>query len=399
MKRMSKITDGLVGQPMFNLLARAHDMESAGRRIHHFEIGDSYFRAHQHILDATKQGLDQDRTHYVDSSGISELKEAICDHTAKTLGFCPDADQVLVMPANSVIDSVFRCLVDPGEEVLFPDPGFSTYLAVTNYTGIKRVGYPLLDSNAFQLDVADLAARISPRTRLLVLNSPNNPTGSVVGEEDVRRVAELAEREDLYLLSDEIYSQVLYEQQRHFSPAGFDRCRERTIILNGFAKNYAMPGWRLGYAIGPKPVIRKMGILFQTIFSCLPAFIQQGGIAALTGDQDCVRERIWRYEVLRDLMVEKVNSLPGVSCVTPQGACYVFPNISGTGMTSQEFADFALEQAGVAVLPGDCFGPFGEGHVRLCFTQSVETIELALEKVRTALTKRAVRSNYEVSVG
>jgi len=194
MKRMSKITDGLVGQPMFNLLARAHDMESAGRRIHHFEIGDSYFRAHQHILDATKQGLDQDRTHYVDSSGISELKEAICDHTAKTLGFCPDADQVLVMPANSVIDSVFRCLVDPGDEVLVPDPGFSTYLAVTNYTGIKRVGYPLLDSNAFQLDVADLAARISPRTRLLVLNSPNNPTGSVVGEEDVRRVAELAER-------------------------------------------------------------------------------------------------------------------------------------------------------------------------------------------------------------
>ena len=244
-----------------------------------------------------------------------------------------------------------------------------------------------------------MAARSSPRPRLLVLNSPNSPTGSVGGEEDVRRVAELAAREDLYLLSDEIYSQVLYEQQRHFSPAVFDRCRERTIILNGFAKNYSMPGWRLGYAIGPKPVIRKMGILFQTIFSCLPPFIQQGGIAALTGDQDCVRERIWRYEVLRDLMVEKLNSLPGVSCAAPQGACYVFPNISRTGMSSEEFADFALEQAGVAVLPGNCFGRFGEGHVRFCFTQSAETIELALEKMKTALTKRAVRSDYEVFVG
>lgn len=398
MRQLSKMTDGLIGQPMFKLLSRVKELEDSGQRIFHFEIGDSNFRAHQHIIDATKAALDQDMTHYVDSSGIVELREAICDHCAETLGFRPDMEQVLVMPANGIIDSVLRCVADPGDDCLYPDPGFSTYIAVSNYTAINKVGYPLLDQNDFHADVQDMAMRITPRTRLLISNSPNNPTGAVASQEEIEQIYALGESRDLYLLSDEIYSQVLYEGAQHHSPAVFDQCRERTIILNGFAKNYSMPGWRLGYAIGPVEVIRKMGILFQTMFSCVPAFVQAAGVEALKGDQAPVRERIWRYEVLRNHIVEKLNSIPGISCVVPEGACYVFPNISGTGMSSAEFADFALDQAGVALLPGTCFGEYGEGHVRMCFTRSVDTIELACEKLKAAVMKRAGRY-HEVFAG
>ncbi len=399
MRDLARITDGLIGQPMFKLLTKVRNMERSGQKVYHFEIGDSDYPAYSHIVEATKRALDQDKTHYVESSGIAELKEAIRDHTVKTHGFRPDGDQILVMPSNAIIDCAFRCVVDPGYEVLYPDPGFSTYIAVTNYTGIQRVGYPLLEKNDFRLHVSDIATRINTKTRLVVLNSPNNPTGSVATQEEIMRLADLVQQEDLYLLSDEIYSQVLYDDATHFSPAVYDQCQERTIILNGFAKNYSMPGWRLGYAIGPKAVIEKMGVLFQTMYSCLPAFVQYGGIAALTGDQKCVNERIYHYETLRDLIVDKLNSLPGVSCVPPQGACYVFPNITGTGMSCEEFADFALEQAQVALLPGTCFGPYGEGHVRLCFTRSVDTIELSMEKLRVALTRQFKRSDYEVFVG
>ncbi len=398
MRKLSRISDGLIGQPMFKLLTRAGELERAGRRVYHFEIGDSDFRAHQHLIDATKQALDEDQTHYVSSQGILELRQAICDHTLDTLGFRPDPAQVLVMPSNAIIDVCLRVVANPGDEVIYPDPGFSTYLAVTNYSGIRKVGYPLREINNFQAEASDIAECVTERTRLIIFNSPNNPTGSVTPRADVEQIAELAAREDLYLLSDEIYSQITYGDAEHTSPAPLDQCRERTILLNGFAKNYAMPGWRLGYAIGPKPVIRKMTILFETMYSCLPPFIQAAGLAALQGDQAPIRERLWRYDMLRHLMVEKLNEIPGVTCELPAGACYVFPNITGTGMTSSQFADFALEQAGVALLPGTCFGTYGEGYVRLCYTRSPETIELGCERLKAAL-KKCARMPHEVTIG
>lgn len=398
MRRLSRISDGLIGQPMFKLLARAKELEEAGQRIYHFEIGDSDFRAHQHLIDATKRALDADMTHYVPSRGIAELREAICDHTLESLGFRPDPDQVLVMPSNAIIDVCMRVIADPGDEVIYPDPGFSTYIAVTNYTGIRKVGYPLREINYFRTDTSDIAERITDRTRLVIVNSPNNPTGAVTPHQEVERIADLVACEDLYLLSDEIYSQITYGDTEHVSPAQADHCRKRTIILNGFAKNYAMPGWRLGYAIGPKPVIRKMNILFETMYSCLPPFIQAAGIEALRGDQAPIKERIWRYDMLRQLMVEKLNEIPGVTCSLPEGACYVFPNITGTGMSSEQFSLFALEQAGLALLPGTCFGENGEGYVRLCYTRSPETIEMACERLKAALTKSVV-SRQEIVVG
>jgi aspartate/methionine/tyrosine aminotransferase len=317
------------------------------------------------------------------------LREAVCDYTEESLGFRPDIEQVLIMPANSIIDFVMRCVANPGEEVIYPDPGFSTYIAVTNYTGIKKVGVPLRQENAFHIEAEEIRRRITDRTRLVIVNSPQNPTGAVLTEKETEDIALLAEEKDLYLLSDEIYSKVIYDRVHH-SPGFYDKCLERTIILNGFAKNYSMPGWRLGYAIGSKQVIKRMGILFQTIYSCMPPFIQYGGISALMGNQEVIEGRIRQYEKLRNLIVEKLNEIPGVSCLVPEGACYAFPNISRTGMSSVEFADFVLEKAGVALLPGTCFGEYGEGYVRLCYTRRPEVIVEGCEKIKRALAGKDV---------
>lgn len=393
MKQLSKITDGLIGQPMFKLLTKVNALEKTGKRIFHFEIGDTDFRAYQHIIEATKKALDDDKTHYVDSMGIPELREAVCEYTKVSLDLKPGIDQVLVLPSNSIIDFVMRCVANPGDEVIYPDPGFSTYIAVTNYTGIKKVGVPLREEGGFRMEPKEVKKQITDKTRLIIINSPHNPTGAVMNKEEIEEIALIAKENDVYLLSDEIYSRVIYGKI-HYSPGFADKCLERTIILNGFAKNYSMPGWRLGYAIGPVEVIRKMGILFQTIYSCAPPFIQYAGISALKGNQDVVEERIRQYKKLRDLIVQKLNEIPGVSCVVPDGACYVFPNIKGTGMSSAEFADFVLEKAGVALLPGTCFGEYGEGYVRLCYTRRPEVIEEACEAMKKALSEELNEVSY-----
>lgn len=340
MKQLSKITEGLIGQPMFKLLVKMQEKERAGEKIYHFEIGDSDFPAHPHIVVAVKKALDEDKTHYVDSTGIPEFKEVISHDIKNRLGFQPSHKQILVMPSNAIIDFVVRCVADPGDEIIYPDPGFSTYIAVTNYTGVKKVGVPLKESNKFHIELEEIEKRITNKTKLIILNSPSNPTGAVLDKEEISKIALIAQKHNLYLLSDEIYSKVVYDGRRHYSPSELDHCQERTIILDGFAKGYAMPGFRLGYAIGPELVIEKIGLLFQTIFSCFPPFIQYGGISALTENQHLVGQRIKVYQELRDLIYEKFNSMPGISCLKPEGAVYIFPNITKTGMTSQQFAEF-----------------------------------------------------------
>ena len=387
MRELSRICNGLVGQPMFNLLAKVDAMEMAGRKVLHFEIGDSEFEAHPHIVEATKKALDNYKTHYVNSMGILELREAICDHTEQSLGFRPDVNQILIMPANGIIDFVVRCVANPGEEFLCPDPGFSTYIAVASYTGVKKVGVLIREENAFRMEAREVAKRITDKTRLIIINSPSNPTGAVMEKEEIDGIAAIAKEKDVYLLSDEIYSRNIYGKI-HYSPAVTDKCRERTIILNGFSKGYAMPGWRLGYAIGPEVVIRKMGLLFETTYSCAPPFIQYAGIAALKGDQQVVEERIHQYKICRDLIVKGLNEIPGIYCPVPDGATYVFPSIKETGMTSVEFADFALEKAGVALLPGTCFGDQCEGYVRLAYARQLKTIEEACEKMKRIFAGR-----------
>ena len=382
--KFSLAAEKLTGSPMFKLLAKAQELEARGKKILHFEIGDTDFTPPAHIIEAAVSALRAGDTHYVNSSGLPELRDAICDFTAKELGFRPAQAQVVVAPAISVIYFIARGLVNPGEEVLVPDPGFASYLSAFDFIGVRGVGVPLLEKNEFRLNPDDVLSKITDKTRLIIINSPNNPTGAVMKKEEIETVAKIAAEKNIYLLTDETYGKMTYDYP-HYSPAVFDGCRRNTIILNSFSKVYAMAGFRLGWAISPPAIAEKMGLMIQTVFSAVPPFIQRAGITAITGDQSQILAMLDTYKKRRDAIVAGLNSLPGIRCVMPQGAFYAFPNITGTGMTSSEFANFALEKAGVALLPGTNFGEHGEGYARLSYATPVENINEAVERLREAL--------------
>jgi len=385
MRTLSKLTQGLIGQPMLEILTTVTSMENAGQKVFRFEVGDSDFDAHPDIVAATQSALAAGHTRYVNSLGIEPLRQSIRKYIGQGWGFTPDLEQIAVMPSNSIIDFVIRCVADPGDEVLFSDPGFPSYYAATHYLGVRDVRVPVHESNRFQMNPADLEARISDKTRLIIINSPQNPTGSVMTRDECAQIAAIAKKHDLWLLSDEMYSENLYDGEIHHSPSAFDQCRERTIILHGFSKGFSMSGWRLGYAVGPADLIAKMGLMFQTVYTCVPPFIQYAGITALEADRTLMKARMEKYRQLRDIMVGALNDIPGVSCPTPKGAIYTFPNIRGTGLSSQAFAKTVLEKAGVATVPGTCFGPGGEGYVRLCYLREETIIHEACERMKQAL--------------
>lgn len=374
---------------MFRLLDKVQQLERSGKRILHFEIGEPDFDTPPHITQAAIESLHRNETHYTSSMGTFELREAICQTTKKSRNIDIDISQVLVTPgANSIIYFAIRCLVNPGEEVIIPDPGFPTYLSALNACGAIPVAVPLKEENCFRMQPQDLEKKIGKNTRLIILNSPNNPTGGVNTADEIRSIAEIAKKHDIYLISDEIYARMIFnEDHRFLSPAYLDSCNERTIILNGFSKAFAMTGWRLGAAIGPTEVISKMGLLLQTIVSCVPQFVQRAGIAAINGNQEPVKDMMREYKRRRDILVEGLNSIPNISCLLPEGAIYLFANIKKTGLTSQDFCDTMLEEAGVALLPGSNFGQFGEGYVRMCYVNSVENSLEAIEKMKQVLAK------------
>lgn len=384
MKHLTSNSQRLTGQPMFQVLARVKELQAQGKDIIRFEIGDSTLGVLDHVVQATKKALDAGYTQYVSSQGTMELRKAICDHTEKTLGWRPREAQVVIMPANAVIDTVIRCAVEPGEKVVAPDPGFPTYRAVANYYGVDMVGYRQRENNGFYVAAEDIRQLVDRNTRLLILNSPNNPTGMIMKAEAVEEVYKIADKEDMYLLSDEVYSKLVYEGQ-HVSPSIYDRCEERTIILNGFSKGYAMSGWRLGYAIGPEDFISKMALMFETIYSCVPPFVQMAGISALTEGRVALNAYHARLRGARDVMVEELNKLPGVKCAPPAGAIYAFADITGTGYSSEVFVRKMLEEAGVAVLPGTNFGHWGEGYVRMCFARPDSEIREGCARMQRVL--------------
>ena len=390
MKHLSLAAYNVEGQPMFKLLDKVQQLERSGRQILHFELGEPNFDTPSNIIEAACRALKSGETHYTSSMGLYAFREAVQQTTELSRGFKPDIDQILVTPgANAIIYLAISCLVNPGEEVIVPDPGFPTYFSAIKYCGAVPVTVPLYESNKFRMDPDDLRKRITSKTRLIILNSPSNPTGAVMTPEEIDEVARIAEEHDIYLVSDEIYARMVFDGENRFhTPARLDKCRERTIIINGFSKAFAMTGWRLGVAIGPKEVIEKMGLVVQTIVSCVPSFIQFAGIEAIKGDQTRIVEMMDEYRQRRDVLVEGLNNIPPIKCVTPEGALYAFPNISGTGMSSEEFADFALEKAGVALLPGNNFGLSGEGYVRLCYVNTLENIKLAVEKLAHAIKGR-----------
>lgn len=387
MKKLSKAAYQIEGQPMFKVLAHVLDLEKQGKNIIHFEIGDPDYDTPLNIKEAACTAIMNGETHYTGSSGILDMRLAVCNTTELSRGFRPKIEQVLVTPgANIIIYYAIRCLVDPGEEVIIPDPGFPTYLSAIKFCGAKPVCVPLREENEFRMNPDDIRKSITDKTRLIIINSPQNPTGAIMTPEELNDIYDIAEEHDIYLYCDEVYARMVYEEKnRFYSPSGRDRCLNRTIVANGFSKAFAMTGWRLGCAIGPEIVIEKMGLLLQTTSSCVSPFIQRAGIEAIRGSQDAVKGMMKEYKERRDLLVNGLNELPGVKCLSPGGAFYVFPNITKTGMDDGTFAKRMLEDAGVALLPGSNFGDNGKGFVRLCYANSKENIRDGLARMRSVL--------------
>jgi aspartate/methionine/tyrosine aminotransferase len=389
MKSLSKAAEKLEGQRMFQILAKTQELERNGKSIIHFEIGDPNFNTPKYVVDAALEALRKGDTHYTSSKGLYHLLKTAAEVTFRSRNFTPDLSQLLVTPgANYQIRLTLGCAVNPGEEVIIPDPSFVSYRSLINYMGAIPVSVPLYEENEFRLNPEDIKRAISDKTRMIIINSPNNPTGSVMKESELEEVFNIAVEADVYLLSDEVYSRQIYkEAETEFcSLSKYDHCKERTIIVNGFSKSFAMTGWRLGVVTGPSDLIEKMQLLLESELSCVSPFIQRAGIEALIGDQSETFKMIEEYKKRRDLIVDGLNSIQNISCVKPGGAFYAFPNIKKLGVTDGEFADFLLEKAGVAVCPGSFFGEYGKGYIRLCYANSsIEDIDRGIGRMRQAL--------------
>jgi aspartate/methionine/tyrosine aminotransferase len=340
-------------------------------------------------VEAGVKALRDGHTGYTPAPGLVELREAIAEHVSRTVGLETVPDEVVVTPgAKPVMFFAFLAFVEPGDEVVYPNPGFPIYESMLDFVGARRVPLVLRAEDGFRVDVDELERLVTPRTRLLILNSPGNPTGAAVDPADLPRIAEICRRHDVTVLSDEIYSRILFEG-RHASIATVDGMRERTILLDGFSKTYAMTGWRLGYGVMPKACAARFSQLMVNSASCTANFVQRAGIAALRGPQDAVTRMVEEFRRRRDVIVSGLNAIPGFECTTPDGAFYAFPSIAGTGLRSQELADRLLAEAGVACLSGTCFGEHGEGFLRFSFANGVENILDALERIRGVLAAGA----------
>ena len=366
----------------FAVSARARALEAEGRPMIHLQIGEPDFDTPAHVRDAAKRALDDGATHYAPFPGIPELRKAIADDVTRRKGFPADPSQVFVtVGGKGVMLYAILGLIDPGDEVIVPDPGYPIYESLTRFVGAKAVPIPIRMENDFRLDVEELARLITPRTRLLIINSPANPTGGVLTQADLDRIAELAQEHDLWVMTDEIYGRILYDGAEHISIASLPGMADRTIVLDGFSKTFAMTGWRLGYAVVPDPLKEVYGELVINTISCAPTFAQVGAVAALTGPQDDVEAMVVEFNARRDLVVEGLNEINGIRCATPLGAFYAFPDISGTGLTGAEFAERLLTEADVCVLAGTAFGGVGTEHIRISYANSRENLTEALNRI------------------
>ncbi|GAB2650367.1 pyridoxal phosphate-dependent aminotransferase [Kribbella swartbergensis] len=362
----------------FEVLAKAKALEASGREIVHLEIGEPDFDTPAHVAAAAQQALDKGHTHYVPAPGIPELRTAVADFLERTDRLRTTPDRVLITPgAKPIMFFTIMALCEEGDEVLYPDPGFPMYASIASFAGATPVPVPLREENGFVIDPEELASLVTDRTKLLILNSPHNPCGSASTPEQLEAIAEIANRHDLVVLSDEVYWALRYDGEHH-SVLDVDGMAERTILLDGWSKTFAMTGWRLGFGVFPQPLIEPITRLVINSVSCTSAFSQHAAIAALEGPWDDVDTMLAAFRERREVIVSGLNDIPGVSCVEPGGAFYAFPNISELGMSAATLADRLLEEAGVACLPGTAFGAYGEGHLRFSYANSVENIQRAL---------------------
>jgi aspartate/methionine/tyrosine aminotransferase len=384
--------DRIGTETAFEAAARARALEATGRSVIHLEIGEPDFDTPDNIREAAKRALDRGATHYTPTVGIPELRAAIAADATARKGFAVTPDRVVVVPGGKpVMFFAILALVDEGDEVIYPDPGFPIYESMASYVGGKAVPCPIRQENGFRLDPDELAALVTPRTRLVILNSPANPTGGVSTRDDLERIAAVARRYDFTILADEIYGRILYEGE-HVSIASLSGLAERTIVLDGFSKTYAMTGWRLGYAILPEPLVTPFSRLIVNSVSCTNAATQWAGVEALTGPQSSVDQMVAEFKARRNLIVDGLNAIPGITCLRPSGSFYVFPDISATGLTGDELADRLLNEGGVSALAGTAFGQVGQYHLRFSYANSRENITEALRRTREVVEPLALRA-------
>jgi aspartate/methionine/tyrosine aminotransferase len=366
----------------FEVLARAKALERQGKQIVHLEIGEPDFDTPAHIKEAAKRALDAGATHYGPSAGLPELREAIARHVSATRGVPVAPEQVVVTPgAKPIMFFTIMALVGRGDEVIYPNPGFPIYESVINFVGGTPVPIPLRESSEFGFDLELFETSVSSRTKLIIINSPQNPTGGVLDRAQIERIAAIARRHQVPVLTDEIYRQFLYEGE-FVSILQVPDLHRQTILLDGFSKSYAMTGWRLGYGVFPPELVEHITRLMVNSASCTASFVQLAGIAALEGEQAAVGRMVAEFRRRRDILVDGLNKLPGVQCLRPRGAFYVFPNITGTGRSSTDVADRLLSEAGVAALSGAAFGAHGEGYLRFSYANSEANLRTALERMR-----------------
>jgi aspartate aminotransferase len=387
---LAKRMERLGTETAFSVLAKAKALEAQGREIIHLEIGEPDFDTPSHIVEAGCRALRDGHTHYTPTAGIPELREAIADDVARSRGIEVDPAQVVVTPGGKpIMFFAILALVEGGDEVLVPNPSFPIYESMVNFVGARPIFVPLRQENEFRFDLDELRAGLSERTKLVILNSPANPTGGVLTPEDIAGIADiLRERPGVFVLSDEIYSRMLYDSPfaSIASEPGLGP-DDRTIILDGFSKTYAMTGWRLGYGVMPIPLAEHVAKLQVNSNSCTNAATQHAGLEALAGPQDGVDAMLAEFRARRDLIVAGLNELPGVDCITPRGAFYAFPRITDTGYAADVLADLLLEEAGVACLAGTAFGQYGEGHLRFSYANSRENIMKAIDRMGDVLAK------------
>jgi aspartate/methionine/tyrosine aminotransferase len=369
----------------FNVLAKAKALEAQGKDIIHLEIGQPDFKTPDHICEAAFKAMQEGYTGYGPAAGMLEFRQVVANYISETRHIDVDPDEISVTPGAKpiIFFSILAC-VDEGDEAIYPDPGFPIYESVINFVGAKPVPLPLLEEVDFRFRIEDLESIISDKTKFMIINSPQNPTGGVLTRSDLEAIAELAIKHDVIVVSDEVYCKILYEG-KHESIINIPGMKERTILIDGHSKTYAMTGWRLGYGVMPKPLAEAVNQLMINSNSCTCTFTQMAGIAALTGAQDSVTEMVAEFKRRRDAIVDGLNDIKGISCKKPLGSFYVFPNVTEINMHCDDLSDYIMEEAGVAVLPGTAFGRYGEGYLRLSYANSLENIKEALSRIQKAV--------------
>jgi aspartate aminotransferase len=370
----------------YQVLARANQLEAAGQEIIHLEIGQPDYATFENVSQAGIEAIQAGKTRYTPPAGMPSLREALAEDAGRRRGIEVHPDEVVVSPGGK--PNLFfptLALVEPGDEVIYPNPGFPTYEAMIQVAGGAPVAVPLLEENSFSFDLDAFDKLINEKTKLIILNSPSNPTGGVIPPADLEHIASQAERYGCWVMSDEIYARIVYDGLEAPSIATLPGMRERTIIVDGFSKTYSMTGWRLGFGIMPLELAERVGLLLTHSVGSTAHFTQLAGLEAVTGPQEMVEVMVNEYQRRRNAIVDGLNAIPGFTCQKPQGAFYVFPNITGTGMGSTELANLILEKAGVALLPGNSFGEYGEGYLRISYANSLENIQKGLDRIRAAL--------------